>query len=489
MNLKKYIQKKPVSRILEEAESKTLTRTLNGFNLITFGIGAIIGAGIFVISGKAAADYAGPAVIYSFLLAGFACAFAALCYAELASVLPVSGSAYTYAYATMGELVAWCMAWLLILEYGLTSSIVASGWSGYVVSLLKDFGILLPPEYTAAYGEVIKGSDTTGIFNVPAFLIVLLVASLLVLGVKESARVNNIVVTIKLIVIIGFVIVGSFYVDTANWSPFIPENTGPNQYGYDGILKAAGLIFFAYIGFEMVSTAAQETINPQKNVPIGILGSLVICTIIYILVSLVMTGVVHYSKLSVPDPIALAVNEIGLGWFSFLIKIGAIAGLSTVMLIVLYGQTRIFFMVSHDGLIPKVFSKIHPKYKTPHVNTMIVGFIAALAAGLTPLGTLGDLVSMGTLFAFSIVCFTVIYLRYTEKDLVRPFKCPLVPLVPLCGIAACFYLIYGIGWEVFVKLKLYFIAGLIIYLIYGQFRSNLTKENIGKDDISDKLKN
>ncbi|HCR85373.1 MAG TPA: amino acid permease [Alphaproteobacteria bacterium] len=473
--IKNFFQKKPVATILAEAESKTLVRSLNGFHLIAFGIGAIIGAGIFVLSGKAAAEHAGPAVVLSFVLAGLACAFAALCYAELASVLPVSGSAYTYAYATMGELVAWCMAWLLILEYGLTSSIVASGWSGYFLSLLRDFGITFPPEYTAAYGEVIKGSTATGIFNVPAFLALLLVSILLSLGVKESARVNNIIVTIKLVVIMSFIIIGAFYVDPANWTPFIPENEGVGKFGYDGILKGAGMIFFAYIGFEMVSTAAQETVNPQKNIPIGIIGSLIICTIIYIAVAMVMTGIVSYKDLGVPDPIALAVDKIGLGWFSLIIKIGAIAGLSTVMLIVLYGQTRIFYMVSKDGLIPPIFSKIHPKFKTPFANTYIVGFFAALAAGLTPLSKLGDLVSMGTLFAFCVVCFTVLYLRKSQPDLNRPFVCPGAPVVPILGIASCLYLIYGIGWSVFVTLKIYFIAGIVIYLLYGQFKSKLSR--------------
>lgn len=476
MNFSKYFQKKPVSKILEEAESKTLARTLNGWSLITFGIGAIIGAGIFVLSGKAAAEHAGPAVVLSFILAGAACAFAALCYAELASTLPVSGSAYTYAYATMGEFVAWCMAWLLILEYGLTSSIVASGWSGYFLSLLRDFGVTFPPEYTAAYGETIKNSTATGIFNVPAFCAILVVSVLLSIGVKESARVNNIIVAIKLTVIFAFIIIGGMHIDTANWHPFVPENIGPGKFGYNGILKGAGMIFFAYIGFEMVSTAAQETINPQKNIPIGIIGSLIICTIIYILVAGVMTGVVNYKELGVPDPIALAVDKIGLGWFSLVIKVGAIAGLSTVMLIVLYGQTRIFYMVSKDGLIPPVFSKIHPKFKTPFANTYIIGFLAALAAGLTPLSTLGDLVSMGTLFAFCVVCFTVLYLRKTQPNLDRPFKCTGMPFVPVLGIASCLYLIYGIGWEVFVTLKIYFIIGIVIYFAYGQFKSKLGRE-------------
>lgn len=478
MNFGKYFTRKPIATIIAESESKTLVRTLNGFSLVLLGIGAIIGAGIFVLTGQAAAEHAGPAIVLSFVIAGIACGLAAFCYAELASTLPVAGSAYTYAYATLGEFAAWCMAWLLLLEYGLSAATVAVGWSGYLVSFLKDFGIIIPIQWASAYGSEItldNGEVIKGIFNLPAFASIMFVTWLLVIGIKESAKVNNVIVFIKVGVILTFIAIGVFYIDTANWTPFIPENQGGTKYGYDGILKAAGIIFFAYIGFETVSTAAQETINPKKNVPIGIMGSLIICTILYIIVSLVLTGVVPYTSLSVPDPMAVAVDNIGLGWLSFLIKVGAIMGLSSVMLTQVYGQTRVFYMVSHDGLLPKSFSKIHEKFKTPYVNTIITGLIVGLGAGLTPLSTLGDLVSMGTLFAFSIVCVAVIVLRKKAPELKREFTCPLVPWVPLAGVAACLYLIYGIGWNVFVTLKIYFIAGIILYFAYGQFKSKLRK--------------
>jgi APA family basic amino acid/polyamine antiporter len=479
MNISKYFIKKPVAQIISESENSSLKRSLNASNLISLGVGAIIGAGIFVLTGKAAAMHAGPAIVLSFILAGIACGLAGLCYAELASVLPVSGSAYTYAYASLGEVFAWAMGWLLILEYGLASATVAVGWSGYLVSFLKDFGLIIPPQFTAPLGQLVTladGSSVEAIFNLPAFLGVIAVTALLVLGVSKSAKANNFIVFVKLAVILVFIAVGVFYIDPANWSPFIPEPTGvPGQFGFDGILKASGVIFFAYIGFEAVSTAAQETVNPQKNIPIGILGSLAICTILYILVSGILTGIVPYTMLNVPDPMAVAVDKIGLGWLSFLIKIGAIMGLSSVMLVLVYGQTRIFYMMSNDGLLPKFFSTLHRNFKTPYINTIVVGIVVALAAGLTPLKTLGDLVSMGTLFAFAIVCISVLYLRKKEPNLNRPFKCPLVPWIPLAGIAACLYLIYGIGWQVFVTLKLYFLAGIIMYFVYGQFKSKLGK--------------
>jgi APA family basic amino acid/polyamine antiporter len=486
MNLANLFRKKSVAQIQLEAGESKLKRSLSALNLISLGIGCIIGAGIFVLTGKAAAQHAGPAITLSFVLAGFACAFAALCYAELASVLPVSGSAYTYAYATLGESVAWAMGWLLILEYGLASATVAVGWSGYLVSFLKDFGLLIPPELANPWGAALLNSDgtpmlnaageqVTGIFNIPAFLGIMAVTALLVMGVSESAKVNNIIVITKLSVIVIFIAVGVFYIDTDNWSPYIPEPTGPGEYGFDGILKAAGMIFFAYIGFEAVSTAAQEAKNPQSDMPIGIIGSLLICTVLYMAVSSILTGIVPYTRLNVPDPMAVAVDEIGLGWLSFVIKVGAIMGLSSVMLVLVYGQTRIFFMMSNDGLIPKFFSTIHEKFKTPYINTIIVGALVGLAAGMVPLRTLGDLVSMGTLCAFSIVCFSVLYLRHKEPDLVRPFRVPLMPYIPILGILSCGYLMYGLGMQVFITLKLYFIAGIVVYLFYGRRKSTLAR--------------
>jgi len=485
--MKGLFRKKSIQAIQAESKNGQLKRSLNALNMVSMGIGCIIGAGIFVLTGKAAAMHAGPAITLSFVLAGFACALAALCYAELASVLPVSGSAYTYAYATLGELFAWAMGWLLILEYGLASATVAVGWSGYVVSFLNDFGIHIPAQFANPWGLALftrdglpmmgsSGQQLTGIFNLPAFIGIILVTILLIIGIKESAKVNNVIVIIKVSVVLVFIAVGAFYINKLNWSPYIPAPTGkPGEFGFDGILKAAGVIFFAYIGFEAVSTAAQEAKNPQRDIPIGILGSLCICTILYILVSAVLTGIVPYTMLNVPDPIAIAVDRIGLGWLSFVIKIGAIMGLSSVMLVLVYGQTRIFYMMSLDGLIPRFFSNIHPKFKTPHYNTVFVGAIISIAAALTPLNTLGNLVSMGTLAAFTIVCFSVMYLRKMRPDLHRPFTVPFMPYIPIAGIMACAYLMYGLGWQVFVTLKTYFISGILIYFIYGRYKSKLAK--------------
>lgn len=489
MNLKRYFIKKPIDVIQAESGTSELKRSLSALNLVSLGIGCIIGAGIFVLTGKAAAQHAGPAIILSFVLAGMACAFAALCYAELASVLPVSGSAYTYAYATLGEALAWAMGWLLILEYGLASATVAVGWSGYVVSFLKDFHIFIPPEWANPLGMPLIGEDglplldaagvqRVGTFNLPAFLGIAAATILLIVGVSESAKVNNVIVAVKLAVIAIFIGVGIFYIDPANWHPFIPENIGPGQYGFDGVLKASGVIFFAYIGFESVSTAAQEAKNPQRDMPIGILGSLAVCTVLYMAVSAVLTGIVPYVALNVPDPIAVAVNKIDLSWLSFIIKVGAIMGLSSVMLVLIYGQTRIFFMMAKDGLLPPFFSKIHPTYHTPYINTVIVGIAVALAAALTPISVLGDLVSMGTLFAFSIVCFSVLYLRYKEPHLPRPFRTPFMPVVPILGMIFCGYLMYGLGAEVFIRLKLWFLGGLVVYLFYGQFKSKLANRRV-----------
>ena len=520
MNFSRYLIRKSIAQIQSESQSGSLKRSLGPWNLVSLGIGCIIGAGIFVLTGKAAAAHAGPAIVLSFVLAGMACAFAAFCYAELASVLPVSGSAYTYAYATLGEVFAWTMGWLLILEYGLASATVAVGWSGYINSILMDFGVLLPPEWVNPIGQKVQIAETLrqfyeargytlvqecpptnlingvceqgkainflangsgqlihGLFNLPAFLGVLAVSGLLVLGIKESANVNNVIVAIKLVVVVLFIAVGVFHIDVANWTPFIPEPTGlPGQYGFDGVLKAAGVIFFAYIGFEAVSTAAQEAKNPQRDMPIGILGSLFICTILYMAVSGILTGIVHYSQLNVPDPMAVAVNKIGIGWLSFLIKVGAITGLTSVMLVLVYGQTRIFYTMSKDGLIPGIFSTVHKKFQTPYINTLMVGFVVAVAAATTPISKLGDLVSMGTLFAFCIVCFSVLYLRKKQPDLPRPFRVPGGPIIPVLGIIFCGYLMYGIGVEVFIQLKVYFILGIVVYFLYSQFHSKLHKD-------------
>lgn len=521
--LKQLFQKKSVAQIQSEAKNHSLKRTLGKWNLVSLGIGCIIGAGIFVMTGQAAANHAGPALMLSFIFTGIACAFVGLCYAELASVLPISGSAYTYAYATLGEALAWVMGWLLVLEYGVAAATVAVGWSGYVNSFLMGLGVFLPPELVTAMGEMIpvsdalragyeaqgyvvvealKGAVTTnvladgsgavlhGVFNMPAFIGVMAVTALLTIGVSESAKVNNIIVFIKLAVVILFVVIGLFYVNPDNWVPFVPENTGPGHFGWEGVFRAASIIFFAYVGFEAVSTAAQEAKDPQRDMPFGIIGSLLVCTVLYIGVSAVLTGIVPYHQLGVADPMAVAVDAIGLGWFAFLIKVGAILGLSSVMMVLLYGQTRIFFVMSNDGLIPAVFSRVHAKFQTPHVNTMLVGLLVALAAGLTPISILGDLVSLGTLLAFMIVCYSVIRLRKTQPDLPRPFRTPAVPLVPLLGIATCGYLVYSIffgrnaegavvitesGAHVLELTGPYLLIGGLIYAFYGFRNSKLNK--------------
>ena len=475
--------KKPIKQIQAEAESGGLKRTLSGNNLVMLGIGCVIGTGIFVLTGQQAALNAGPAIALSFVLAGFAAAFAALCYAELSSMLPVSGSAYTYAYASLGEVFAWMMGWLLILEYGTAAATVAVGWSGYVTSLLtNNMGIDLPMQFTKAAGVAV--GDTVGVFNLPAFLGALAVTVLLVFGVKESAKVNNIIVAVKLTVLVAFILIGFAHLDPSLWQPFVPE-VGPNpkgddSYGWAGVTKAASVIFFAYIGFEAVSTASQEAKNPKKDIPYGILGSLAVCTVLYILVSLVLTGIVPYKELNVDEPIAKAVDIIGLGWFAVAVKIGAIMGLSSVMLVLVYGQTRIFYAMSRDGLIPPFFSKLHPKYKTPHINTIVVGLIVAIGAGTTPLSTLGDLVSVGTLIAFSIICGTVIYLRVTNPTIERKFKVPFYPVTPILGMVLCLFLAAEL-YHTFFILKWYLLAGVVIYFLYSRNHSKLNaKLNTGK---------
>ncbi len=477
MSFAKFFIKKPIAAIQAESSKSELSRSLSALNLVSLGIGCIIGAGIFVMTGQAAANYAGPAIMISFVLAGLCCAFAALCYAELAAMLPVSGSAYSYAYASLGEVVAWVMGWLLLLEYGVASSTVAVGWSGYVVSFLGNFGITLPEALTQATFVANDAHELqyTGSFNLPAFLGILAVTALLVKGVKESATVNNVIVIIKVAVILLFIVCGMFYINPENWSPFIPEATPDGRYGWDGILRGAGVVFFAYVGFEAVSTAAQEAKNPQRDMPIGILGSLAICTVIYMAVSAVLTGIVPYTMLNVPDPIAVGVDAIGMPWLAFIVKIGAIAGLSSVMMVLLYGQTRIFYTMSRDGLMPAAFHKVHARFKTPVINTVVVGTAVAFVAAATPISILGHLVSLGTLTAFAIICFTVLYLRRKEPGLERPFKAPGGMATPILGICFCGYLIYGLLSDpVAIKFYLvYLTLGVLLYFGYGQFRSKL----------------
>ncbi len=465
--------------LMKEAsgDAHGLKRTLGKINLIALGIGAIIGAGIFVLTGQAAAIYAGPAVSLSFIVSALACGFAGLCYAEFAAMIPIAGSAYTYSYATMGRGVAWIIGWALVLEYLFAGSTVAVGWSGYVVNFLDSIGIHIPPALANApltFNEDHELVATGAVFNLPAAFIITIVTILLFRGIKESATFNNIVVLIKLTVIFLFIIFGWQYVVADNWVPFIPENTGTfGQFGVSGIFRASAVIFFAYIGFDAVSTAAQEAKNPQKDMPWGILGSLFICTIVYILVALVMTGIAPYTELNTPAPIAVAIDKTGdaLKWLSPLIKIGAIAGLTSVILVMLMGQTRIFYSMANDGLFFQPFSKVHSKFGTPHVSTLVTGSIALVASGLLPITVLGELVSIGTLLAFMIVCLGVLILRYRHPELHRPFKTPLFPAVPVLGVICCGGVMAFLNPLTFIICGIWLTIGIMIYLAYGHKRA------------------
>lgn len=478
MSFADYMHRKSIADIVSDSEKQTLAPSLGALSITLLGIGCIIGAGIFVLTGTAAAQYAGPGIMLSFVLGGIACAFVGLCYAELAALLPVSGSTYTYTYATLGELVAWIIGWDLVLEYAMGAATVSVGWSGYIVSLLKNFGIAVPPAFAAAPGTVAAtmadGTVVHGIVNLPAAFIVGVLTYLLVMGTKESARLNNIMVAVKLTVVLAFILVGSAYVTAANWHPLIPDNTGQfGHFGWSGILRGSAVVFFAFIGFDAVSTAAQEAKNPQRDMPIGILGSLVICTLLYIAVSVVLTGVVPYAQLNVADPIAKAVDVIGLTWFAVLIKIGALAGLTTVILVLLYGQSRVFFTIASDGLLPPVFAQVHPIRRTPWKSQIMIGTIVAVIAALTPIGILGEMVSIGTLFAFVLVCGAVIYLRRSDAAVTRPFRAPGVPVVPILGILFCLLLMAGLPLDTWLRLIIWLVIGLAVYFLYGRNHSVL----------------
>ncbi len=478
--------KKSLDLLMREAEGTgeavTLKRSLGAMNLTLLGIGAIIGAGIFVLTGTAAAQYAGPAIVLSFILAGLGCLFAGLCYAEFASMIPIAGSAYTYGYATLGEFIAWIIGWDLILEYLFAASTVAVGWSGYFTSFVRDYlGIDMPAALTTAPFSV-QGTHTlvpTGaIINLPAMLLIGLLTTLLVIGIQESARLNNIIVFVKVAIVILVIGFGFMYVVPSNWEPFIPPNTGEfGHFGLSGVVRGAGVIFFAYIGFDAVSTAAQEAKNPKRDLPIGILASLAICTVLYILMALVMTGVANYTELNVPNPVYVAIDKAGpaLSWLKMLVGLGAIAGLASVVLVMLLGQPRIFYAMSKDGLLPPLFSRVHPKFQTPYVSTIITGCVAAVIAGLFPIGLLGELVSIGTLLAFVIVSAGVLVMRYRSPNLHRPFRTPLVPLVPILAILICGYMMSGLPADTWLRLLIWLAIGQVIYFLYGRHNSRVAR--------------
>lgn len=506
--LSRLMLRKSVEQIQAETENSDLKRTLGPLNLVLLGIGCIIGTGIFVLTGQAAALHAGPGIMISFVITGTLCGFVALCYAELAAAVPVSGSAYSYSYTSMGEFTAWIMGLLLLLEYGLAASTVAVGWSGYLASLMHDIGWDLPVALQAAPGVNVlaHGSGEVlgkGVVNLPALIAIAAVTSLLVFGVSESATVNNVMVFVKVGVVVAFIGIGIFYVNPANWHPLIPpQSPAPpagsdmslgaelwralvdvllarnnSAYGIGGLITGAATIFFAYIGFEAVSTAGAEAKNPARDMPIGILGSLVVCTILYILTAAVLVGIVPYTDLNDPAPIAKAVNQIGLPWFAFVVKLGALAGLSSVMLVLLYGQTRIFYSMARDGLLPSPFAALHAKFKTPWINTIVVGFVAAGFAGFMGLDALAKLTNIGSLTAFALVCLTVLYLRIVRPTMHRPFRAPLFPLVPVLGAGMCLFLLMSLmsHRETATFFLVYVGVGLLIYFAYGMHHSKLAK--------------
>jgi len=499
-------RRKSVTDLQAEAlTDHSLKRALGALNLTMLGIGAIIGTGIFVLTGTVAALNAGPAVVLSFVLAGVASIFAALCYSEFASLVPMAGSAYTYGYATLGEVIAWIIGWDLILEYALGAVTVAIGWSGYVVSFLHDVGLDVPGALAAARGTALievpgggwravtdallqsltaRGVDpntlphVTAVFNLPAVIIIAIITTLLVIGIKESANVNNVIVFVKVAVVLLFIIGAAHAVNPANWHPFIPPSTGVRgEFGWSGVMTGAGIVFFAYIGFDAVSTAAQEAKNPQKDMPIGIIGSLLICTALYILVSGIATGVISYKELNVPDPIAVAADHAGLGWMSSLIKLGAIAGLSSVILVMLLGQSRVFYSMSRDGLLPQFVNKVHPRFQTPYITSIVTGIAVAFVASLLTVREAGSLVSIGTLLAFVIVSAGVLFLRVREPNLPRPFKTPAVWLVAPLGAISALSLMVALPWRTWERLIIWFVVGIVIYFAYGVGHSKLASKS------------
>jgi APA family basic amino acid/polyamine antiporter len=488
MKIKGAASRKLLSDILATAAHATpLPKVLGPVSIVFMGIGAIIGAGIFVLTGTAAALYAGPAVVVSFVLAGIACVFVALCYAELAALMPVSGSTYTYTYASLGQLAAWLVGWNLILEYSIGAAAVAVGWAGYFNGTLASIGLAIPPQLASSTGQAVQladGTTATAIANLPAAAIVALLTALLVRGTRESARLNNFMVALKLIVILAFIGFGIGHVSVANWQPFVPPTTGTfGIFGWSGVLHGASVVFFTYIGFDAVSNCAQEARRPQRDMPIGILGALAISTILYIVVAGVLVGVVPYPELNVAAPVGLAVDRMGIGWFAALIQLGAMMGITTAILVLLYGQGRIFATMAHDGLMPSLFSRVHPRLKTPWLSQILIGVIVAAIAAVAPIETLSELVGVGTLFSFLMVCASVVRLRRLEPHAARPFRVPAVPLVPMLGILSCLGLMVGLAPVTWARLVLWIAIGLVIYFAYGRSRAagHLTALKAGSD--------
>ena len=472
---------KTIDLVMKESERENqLRRSLGPFSLIALGVGAVIGAGIFTLTGVAAATFAGPAIVISFMLAAIGCVFAGLCYSEFSTMIPIAGSAYTYAYATMGELIAWIIGWDLVLEYCVGAATVSIGWSQTLIALLHNFGIDFPAKFIASPFQPIALPDGTlihGIINVPAVFIVVIVSVILMLGIRESAGVNTLIVFLKVSVVVVFIALGWKFINPANHTPFIPPNTGHfGNFGWSGIVSGAGVIFFAYIGFDAVSTAAQEAKRPQRDMPVGIIGSLLVCTVLFILYSYVLTGVVNYKDLNVAAPLSIALLRIPIPWLSTAMNLAVLAGLTSVMLVMLLGQSRVFYSMSRDGLLPGLFSSVHPKFRTPWRCNLVLMLFVGLFAAFAPISVVGAMTSIGTLFAFVIVCGGILIMRRTQPFIPRPFKTPLVPLVPVLGILTNLFLMSGLGWSNWARLIVWLVIGLAIYFGYSHKHSVVQRQ-------------